>query len=158
MGAASSRSRERAPMHPHVLDLDGAAALIKTRPSTVRSWAHDGVIPGTRVGGRWRFWAPSLLERVIGAEAARHATPPLPDGHTEPEVVDTGELAGLLGLPALRVAILQRQGRIPGEKVGGQWRAYWPCIQAKIVAGAPLTDVPEDAEDADDPGEQAEPP
>ena len=142
-------------MHPYLLNIEGAAALIKTRPSTARSWAHDGVIPGTRVGGQWRFWAPSLLERVIGAEAARHATPPLPDGHTEPEVVDTGELAGLLGLPALRVAILQRQGRIPGEKVGGQWRAYWPCIQAKIAAGAPLTDVPEDAED---PGEQAEPP
>ena len=158
MGAASSRSRERAPMHPHVLDIEGAAVLIKTRPSTVRSWAHDGVIPGTRVGGRWRFWAPTLLERVIGAEAARHATPPLPDGHTEPDVVDSGELANLLGIPEHTVTRLLRVGRIPGEKVGGQWRAYWPCILAKIVAGAPLTDVPEDAEDAEDPGEQAEPP
>jgi excisionase family DNA binding protein len=131
-------------VHSHLLDVEGAAVLVRTSPASVRRWAHSGEIPGTRVGGQWRFWAPAILERVIGAEAARHATPALPNGHTEPGIVDSHELADLLGLPDRTVTMLLRQGRIPGEKVGGQWRSYWPYIQAKIAAGLPLTDAPEE--------------
>ena len=138
-------------MHPHVLDVEGAALLMRASPAATRRWVHDGEIPGTRVGGQWRFWAPALLERVIGAEAARHAVPPLPDGHAEPGIVDSGELAKLLGLPDRTMTMLMRQGRVPGEKVGGTWRAYWPCIRDKIATGVPLTDLPDpEVDDADD--------
>jgi excisionase family DNA binding protein len=138
-GTPRRRSR-KAPMHPHVLDAEGVAVLVRSSPAAVRRWAHDGEIPGTRVGGQWRFWAPAVLERVIGAEPARSAVPALPDGHTEPGVVASGELADLLGLPDRTVTMLMRQGRIPGEKVGGQWRSYWPWIRQRIAAGLPLAD------------------
>ena len=131
-------------MHPHLLDAEGVAVLVGSSPAAVRRWAHAGEIPGTRVGGQWRFWAPAVLERVIGAEPARSAVPALPDGHTEPGVVASGELADLLGLPDRTVTMLMRQGRIPGEKVGGQWRSYWPWIQQRIAAGLPLADESSD--------------
>jgi excisionase family DNA binding protein len=127
-------------MHPHVLDVEGAAVLVRTSPAAVRRWAHAGEIPGTRVGGQWRFWAPTVLERVIGAQAAAYAIPALPNGYTEPGVVASAELADLLGLPDRTITALMRQGRIAGEKVGGQWRTYWPWVQARIAAGLPLTD------------------
>jgi len=130
-------------MHPHVLDAEGAALLVKVRLVAIRRWAHDGEIPGTRVGGQWRFWAPSLLARTIGVAAAQDAVPPLPPDHVEPGIVDSSELAALLGFPDRTITYLMRQDRIPGEKVGGTWRTYWPSIRSKLAEGLPLTDTPE---------------
>lgn len=145
-------------MHPYLLNVEGVAVLLNTSLNGARGWAHDGDIPGVRVGKQWRFWAPAVLEQVLGAEAARLALPALPEGHQDPGVVTVPALADLLGLPSRTVSILLRQGSIPGGKVGGQWRAYWPLITAKIASGKPLTDKADgDPEETDDSVDQVDP-
>ena len=141
-------------MHPLLMDLEAAAAAIATQPDTARRQAVSGQLPGTRVGGQWRFWAPALVGAVAGPEAASHlAGQLLPPGHVEPGVVDVAELADLLGIAPRTVAGLMRAGTIPARK-SGQWRAYWPVIRDRIAAGQPLMDHPavdpDDTEDHDD--------
>jgi excisionase family DNA binding protein len=128
-------------MHPHLLEIEGAARLIRHSVSATRRLACAGDIPATRIGGRWRLWAPAVLERVIGADAVL-ALPALPEGWQEPGIVTGRELAELLGLSERSVTNLLAAGRIPGTKVGGGWRTYWPSILAKITAGQPLVEAP----------------
>ncbi|GAB7190758.1 hypothetical protein NUM3379_14650 [Kineococcus sp. NUM-3379] len=124
-------------MHPLLTDLRGAAELTATPRSTVRRWAFDGRVPGTRVGGQWRFWAPALLSSVAGPDAAEVLLrgEPVP----EPGVVGTRQLAELLGLPRRTVALLLREGKLPGRKAGHEWRVSWPAVRDRIAAGRPLT-------------------
>jgi excisionase family DNA binding protein len=130
-------------MHPHLVDLVGTAQLIKASAGHTRKLVASGVIPGTRVGGQWRLWVPSVLTAVIGADAARHATPALPEDWVEPGIVTVAELAELLGLPAGTVKILLNQKCIPANKLGSRWKCYWPSIVEKIASGQPLTGVPD---------------
>jgi len=127
-------------------DLKGAAMLIAAQPATTRRMAAAGEVPGTRVGGQWRFWKPALLTRVAGADAAAHA---LGDYHPsdDPGVVDIHELADLLGLSEGRLSLLLRQGDVPATKVGRQWRAYWPAIRDRIAAGQSLGEHTEPEEE-----------
>ena len=129
-------------MHPHLMDLDGVARTLAVSSVTARRWASDGRIPGVRIGGQWRFWAPAVLTRAVGPEAASHV-PALPPGHTDPTIVGTAQLAELLGIHEQTVTVLLRKGAIPATKVGHQWRAYWPNIRDRIAAGLPLIDPTE---------------
>lgn len=131
-------------MHPYLLDIPAAGALIRVSAVTTRRLALTGDIPATRIGAQWRIYTPSLLAAVLDPAAARQATPALPPDWQEPGIVTSEELADLLGLPTGTLKILLNQGRIPAGKGGGRWRAYWPAILAKIAAGQPLTDLPED--------------
>ena len=47
-----------------VLDLKGAAKLLKVSVSTVSVLARRGEIPGRRLGSAWRFTRKSLLEAM----------------------------------------------------------------------------------------------
>lgn len=129
-------------MHPLLLDLDAAASVISLQPETLRRRAMAGELPGSRVGGKWRFWAPALLASVAGADAAAHMvrerTPP---GYEEPGVVDVAELADLLNLSPRTIAELMRAGVVPAKKAG-QWRAFWPLVRDQIAAGRDLSDTP----------------
>jgi excisionase family DNA binding protein len=133
-------------MHPLLLDLEGAAELIAVSPHTARQWAKAGNIPGTKVGGQWRFWSPALLTAVVGPEAADHFAHPV-SGIPEPGIVGVTELAEALGIPQRTVAILLRRGEIPAKKFGYQWRAFWPLIRDRIAAGQPLTTSKSSAND-----------
>lgn len=124
-------------MHPQLLDLEAAAVLIAVSPVTARRWVNAGKIPGSRIGGQWRLWAPAVLASVVGTDAAQHAPAP-PAGYTEPGVVGVAQLAELLGIHQRTVAVLLRKGDIPAQKAGYQWRAYWPTIRDAIAAGRPL--------------------
>jgi len=135
-------------MHPHVLDVERAALLLKVGAVVIRRWAQSGEVPGTRIGGQWRFWAPALLTRVLGPEVAKDAIPPLPGDHVEPGIVDSRELAKLLGVTDRTMALLMREGQVPGERVGGTWRTYWPSIRSRLAEGTPLADAGEFAHDS----------
>lgn len=125
-------------MHPQLVDLDDVAELIAVSTATARRWAAAGKIPGVRVGGQWRFWAPAVLTAVVGPEAVGHAPAP-PAGYIEPGVVPAADLADLLGIHPRTVSVLLLAGEIPARKVGHQWRAYWPAIRDRIAAGQALT-------------------
>lgn len=45
-----------------LLDSEGAARLLRIHPKTVERWARQGLIPGKRIAGRWRFRASELDE------------------------------------------------------------------------------------------------
>lgn len=130
-------------MHPHVLDVERAALLLKVGAVVIRRWAQSGEVPGTRIGGQWRFWAPALLTRALGPEIAKDAIPSLPADHVEPGIVDSRELAKLLGVTDRTMALLMRDRQVPGEKVGGTWRTYWPSIRSRLAEGKPLDDAAE---------------
>lgn len=125
-------------MHPQLLDVPAVAAMIGRSKPTVRRWATDGDIPGTRIGGQWRFWHPSLMTSVLGPEAATGEAIAMPAGFVEPRVVDVAELADLLGMHERTLALLVRNGEVPARKTGGRWMAYWPPIRERIIAGQPL--------------------
>lgn len=131
------RSRDGG-VHPQLLDVPGVAAMIGRSRPTVRRWATDGDIPGTRIGGQWRFWQPSLIASVLGPEAAQGEAITMPEGFIEPRVVDVAGLAELLGIHERTLALLVRSGEVPARKTGGRWMAYWPPIRERIIAGQPL--------------------
>lgn len=118
--------------------------MIAVTPQTTRNWAVAGRIPGIRVGGSWRFWRPALLAAVAGTEITDRSVSD-PADVAEPEVVSISQLADLLGVHANTVNLLLRQGSLPGRKIGGRWRVYWPAVRDAIAAGEPLrsaTDAP----------------
>ncbi|HEX9445716.1 MAG TPA: helix-turn-helix domain-containing protein [Candidatus Binatia bacterium] len=53
-----------------ILTATEAAALLKVHKRTVYRLAEDGVIPGSRIGHRWRFSKSNILALVTGAEPA----------------------------------------------------------------------------------------
>ena len=125
-------------MHPQLLDVPAVAAMIGRSSPTVRRWATDGEIPGTRIGGQWRFWRSSLITSVLGPDAAEGEAVAMPEGFVEPRVVDVAQLADLLGIHERTLALLVRNGEVPARKTGGRWMAYWPPIRERIIAGQPL--------------------
>jgi len=48
-----------------LLDSEQAAALVKVHPKTLQRYARKGVVPGVRVGKRWRFRASELFPPLI---------------------------------------------------------------------------------------------
>jgi excisionase family DNA binding protein len=59
--------------HRRILTLRGAAALLELHPNTVRAQVRRGIIPGARIGRRWRFLEADLVAWIRAAypEAAR---------------------------------------------------------------------------------------
>lgn len=112
--------------------------MIGVSQPTVRRWASGGQIPGTRIGGQWRFWQPSVLHRVLGPAAAQQEAVALPDGFVEPRVLDVVSLGAVLGIHERTIGLLVRGGQLPARKTGGRWLAYWPTIRDHIAAGHPL--------------------
>lgn len=128
-------------MHRHVLDLHAASQRTGIPPAVLRRRAFDGDVPATRIGGHWRFWHPALVLHLVGPEAAAMLEETLGED-CEPEVVTTKELSRLLGLPERSLAVLLREGALPGRKDKRRWRAYWPVIRLRLAAGEPLVQTP----------------
>ena len=47
-----------------LLDTKGAATLLLVSEDTTLRWAANGVIPGRKLDGRWRFRKSALLDHV----------------------------------------------------------------------------------------------
>jgi hypothetical protein len=45
-----------------ILDVAGLATLLRIHPTTVRSHAAQGLIPGRQIGNRWRFSRAGNIE------------------------------------------------------------------------------------------------
>lgn len=56
-----------------VLTADEAAHLLRISTKTVLTLACDGVLPGEKVGGAWRFVRSDLLNHLRG-DSRREAT------------------------------------------------------------------------------------
>ena len=125
-------------MHPRLLDLPATAALVGVTPQTTRNWAIAGRIPGVRVGGSWRFWRPAVLAVVVGPESAHRSEAAAEADVVEPGIVGVKQLADLLGIHDRTVNELLRRGQLPGRKIGGSWRIFWPDVRDAIAAGRPL--------------------
>lgn len=124
-------------MHPQLLDIAGAAALLRMTPQRLRYALEDGDVPGTKVGREWRMWGPAVVAKILGEEAVADLAS-APADFLEPVVVDSHELAELLGFTAQTVSKLLRDGALPGQKIGVAWRSYWPVIRQRIATGQPL--------------------
>lgn len=46
---------------PEVLNLEGAAALLRVPPDDLRALADTGGVPGQRIAGHWRFARTGLI-------------------------------------------------------------------------------------------------
>jgi excisionase family DNA binding protein len=58
------------PALPDVLDVAGLAALLHNHPTTIRSHAAQGLIPGRQVGNRWRFSRAKIEAWLAGDDKA----------------------------------------------------------------------------------------
>jgi excisionase family DNA binding protein len=58
-----------------ILTATEAAALLKVHKRTVYRLAEQGVIPGNRIGHRWRFNRTNILALVSKAEGAGTINP-----------------------------------------------------------------------------------
>lgn len=120
-------------MHPDVLDIPQAAALLSLSKSTTYRAVRSGEIPAWRLGSQWRLWRPAVL-RAVGGEDAEDEHPLIPVD--EPQVLDRAELARLLDIAPQTCLTLIRQGVIPSRRVGGSYRIYWPSVRQKMIDGA----------------------
>lgn len=116
-------------MEKRLLTLEQAAELLQLHPRTVVAKARSGEIPGSKLGGGWRFWRPSLEAMLSG----RPVTPVDPDG-THPWI-STAQAADLLGTTRQTVLNLLAKRQLPAAKVAGQWRVDWWRVRNAIAVG-----------------------
>jgi hypothetical protein len=132
---------------PDILTAEELAARLHVDVQTVRDLsaaedeaaaAEDGdgaardakavVLGGTRVGRRLYSWS-AIYVQLAGQG--------VPDG----EICSPAELARRLGVPKRTVqrglAPPGTPGKLPGRKVGGQWRSAWPAVHLQIRSPAP---------------------
>ncbi len=118
-----------------IRDLSAAeeAAVEEAAAGTGAAGRDTGCVTlhGWRIGrGRLYSWS-AVYEQIAG--------PGVADG----EIVDLGELARRLGVPkaAARRALAPpgTPGKLPGRKVGDQWRAAWEAVQMQIRGQAPAS-------------------
>lgn len=121
---------------PDILTAEELAARLGLHVHTVRdlSAAEDAggppadaaavVLGGYRVGSRRRYRWSQIYEQIAG--------PGIPDG----DICDPGELSRRLSVPRRTV---QRSlgppgtpGKLPGRKIGDQWRSAWPAVEQQI--------------------------
>lgn len=58
-------------MKDAVLDIQEACTLLKVSPATLYRAVRRGGIPGTKIGGQWRFLREDLLELLRRRETPR---------------------------------------------------------------------------------------
>lgn len=68
-----------------ILTASEAAALLKVHKRTVYRLAEEGVIPGSRIGHRWRFSKSNIMALVSKAEPVSPAAPGAQRGPVLPE-------------------------------------------------------------------------
>ena len=51
-------------MLENILDADDVAEMLRVHPRTVKRLAGQGVLPGFKVGGQWRFRREAIEEYV----------------------------------------------------------------------------------------------
>lgn len=114
-----------------VRDLSAAedeAAAAESGDGAAARDAKAVVLGGTRVGRRLYSWS-AIYVQIAGQG--------VPDG----EICSPAELAQRLGVPKRTVqrglAPPGTPGKLPGRKVGGQWRSAWPAVQLQIRGAAP---------------------
>ena len=54
-----------------ILDADEVARILRVHPRTVKRLASQGILPGFRVGGQWRF-RRGAIEEYIRRQEQRH--------------------------------------------------------------------------------------
>ena len=66
---------EMASRHGDILELHGAAHVLKTRPAQVLAALEHDTLPARRIGGEWRFESESLKAWVASGSSARYSNP-----------------------------------------------------------------------------------
>lgn len=61
---------------PDVLTLDAAAAFLHVSADGLRADAENGLVPGRKVGGEWRFSRGGLLAWLAGPSFSASSLPP----------------------------------------------------------------------------------
>jgi len=51
-----------------LLTVDQAAEILKVRPSTLRYWAREGLVPVIRLGPRATRWTRPMLREIVAAK------------------------------------------------------------------------------------------
>lgn len=134
-------------MHSQLMTVTDVAEMLAVHPNTIRSRAHDGVIPGARIGKLWRFWRPTVLALAVGDEAAEQLI--AADGYRpddDPEVVSPAALGELLGINRATVRAAIHRGAIPTGRVMSRQQISWPYVRDAIAAGTALEPSAEPAE------------
>ena len=126
-----------APQDPDVItaaqlaDWLGIKTAQAVRDATVagETAARPDGIPGMRVGREFRYSRRAVYEWIAG--------PGIPDG----EILDATELGRRIGASSLLVrrsaAAPGTAGRIPGRRVGKQWRFALEAVRAAIGGAVP---------------------
>lgn len=59
------------PTSPVFLNTGQVARIYQKSAKTIRRWAREGVLPGSRVGGQWYFHADVIRSRVNRGQEAQ---------------------------------------------------------------------------------------
>ena len=130
-------------MHPDVMDIPAAAEMLSVSESTLGRAIRAGEIPAWRLGKKWRMWRPAVLRAVVG-EVALVQHPLIPEG--DPEVVDRTTAARLLGITPYTCALLIQDGTIPSQRIGSNYRIWWPAVRQLMIDGTVQATQPAEAE------------
>jgi excisionase family DNA binding protein len=99
---------------PKLLDVREAAEVLGFQEERVRRWVREGKLPARKIGQKWRF-RPEDLEDVLEGE---EETP----RESRSRLLTVMEAADHLRFHPEHVRRLTRQGKLPGRKIGNEWR------------------------------------
>ena len=103
---------------PDIMDISEAARYLRIKKYTLYKLAKRGKVPGTKIGALWRF-KREVLDEMFGnpgpADSAASNGP-------VPDIMRISEAADYLHVKKWTLYRLVKCGKVPGTKIGGQWR------------------------------------
>jgi excisionase family DNA binding protein len=112
------------PPEKEVLTVEDVAEWLDRHPRSLQQAARAGRIPARRIGKEWRFGRDHLIEHWSRrrGEPAPSGVPVFADPSSLGEPLGTAEAAELLSVGQRAIYTEVTAGRLPGWKVGGEWR------------------------------------
>ena len=97
-----------------LLDVREAADYLGFHEERVRRWVREGKLPAQKIGQKWRFRPEDLREALEAKEE--------PPREARPRLLTVMEAAEYLRFHPEHVRRMTREGRLPGRKIGAEWR------------------------------------
>jgi len=108
-----------------VLTIEEVAGWLGRNAHALRQRAHEGELPGRKVGRGWRFGREAIAELLAAGEGrgvgTRRRRPPAP-GTSGGEELGAVEAAAFLRVPPQTLYAQVRKGRVQGWQERGRWR------------------------------------
>lgn len=106
-----------------IMNVEEVSCYLNVSPTTIYKAAQNAQIPGRKIGRDWRFSQPLIANWLCGQwEAAVEQVLFLNGQESKDQIFDVNAAASYLRVSTTTIYAAVKDGQMPGQKVGKQWR------------------------------------